>query len=337
MRIAVDAMGGDFAPREVVRGALEAARQNPEIETLYLVGNEVAIQEELKAAKGKTPDVFEIVHASEVVEMHEAPASAVRKKRDSSIARTIELVKEGKAQALFSAGNTGAVVAGATLKLRTLPGVVRPAIAAIVPTPFKPYILVDAGANTDCIPEMLIQFGVMGSVYSREILGVENPSIGVLSIGEEDKKGNDTTRETFRQLENSDLNFIGNVESKDLFEGKVDVVVCDGFVGNVVLKTSEAVAKAIGHWIKEEFTKNLFRLTGAVMLRRALKSIKNKGNPETYGGAPLLGANGVCIIGHGSSSATSVCNGIHVACQAVSHEINHLIEEGVAGLQAPAS
>jgi glycerol-3-phosphate acyltransferase PlsX len=334
MRIAVDAMGGDFAPREVVLGAVQAARQNSQIETLFLVGDESAIRAELKSKGVEGEKVFQIVHATEVVGMHEAPAASVRRKRDSSISRAIDLVKDGEAQAVFSAGNTGAVVAAATLKLRTLPGIVRPAIAAVVPTPVKPFMLVDAGANTDCIPEMLIQFGVMGSVYSKEILGVNNPTVGVLSIGEEDKKGNETTRETFRMLEASQLNFIGNVESKDLFEGKVDVVVCDGFVGNVVLKTSEAVAKAIGHWLKEEFTRNLFRITGAAMLRNALKSIKGKSNPESYGGAPLLGANGVCIIGHGSSSAIAACNGIEVAAQSVSHEISHLIEEGVAGLQS---
>ena len=333
MRIAVDAMGGDYAPREVVLGAVEAARQNSDIETLYLVGDETAIREELRAVKAEANSVFEIVHATEVVGMDEAPASAMRRKKDSSIARSLDLVQEGQAQAIFSAGNTGAVVAGATLKLRTLPGVVRPAIAAIVPTPTNPFVIIDAGANTDCIPEMMIQFAVMGSVYSQEILGVENPSVGILSIGEEDKKGNEATKESFRRLEGTHLNFIGNVESRDLFEGKVDVVVCDGFVGNVVLKTSEAVAKAIGHWIKEEFTQNPFRLLGAAMLRNALKNIKKKGNPDSYGGAPLLGANGVCIIGHGSSSSNAVCNGIQVAAQSVSHEISHLIEEGVAELQ----
>lgn len=338
MRIAVDAMGGDFAPREVVLGAVEAARNNPKIECLFLVGDEAAIRAELHSKDAEGNKVFQVVHATEVVGMHEAPAAAIRRKRDSSISRGIELVKEKEAQAFFSAGNTGAVVAAATLKLRTLPGVVRPAIAAVVPTPVKPFILIDAGANTDCIPEMLIQFGVMGTVYSREILGVSNPTVGVLSIGEEDKKGNETTRETFRMLEASQLNFLGNVESRDLFEGKVDVVVCDGFVGNVVLKTSEAVAKAIGHWLKEEFTRNIFRMTGAAMLTNALKAIKDRGNPESYGGAPLLGANGVCIIGHGSSSATAISNGIEVAAQSVSHEISHLIEEGVAGLQSiPAS
>lgn len=332
MRIAVDAMGGDHAPREIVSGAVAAARHISSVDKVLLVGDEDAVRSELDRHNIVRKDLFEIVHASEVIGMDESPAVSVRRKRDSSICRAVDLVKEGEAKAVFTAGNTGAAVAATTLKLRTLPGVIRPVIAAPVPTPIKPFILIDAGANPDCLPEMLAQFGIMGSIYSREILGVEHPTVGLLSIGEEDKKGNDSTREAFRLLDGAGLNFIGNVEGHDLFEGKVDVAVCDGFVGNVVLKTSEAVAKAIGHWLKEEFTKNPLRLAGAAILKGGLKSIRDRSNPETYGGAPMLGGNGTVTIGHGSSTARAVENGLRFAVESVNHDINHIIIEDIARL-----
>jgi phosphate acyltransferase len=328
MRIAVDAMGGDYAPREIVAGTIEAARQYGQIEKLYLVGDENAIRNEFKAYSA-IPGNIEIRHASEVVGMEEAPAVAIRRKKDSSIGRAVDLVKAGEADAVFSAGNTGAAVAATTLKLRTLEGVQRPAIALVMPTPIKPFVLIDAGANTDCTPLMLAQFAAMGSIYSREIIGQANPLIGLLSIGGEDSKGNETTKEAFAILEKSGLHFQGNIEGHDLFEGKVDVVVCDGFVGNVVLKTSESVAHAIGRWLKEEFTKNPVRLLGSLLLKPALKSLKTRADPAMYGGAPLLGVNGICIIGHGVSSARAVCNGIRVASESIDHHINHEIVEQI--------
>lgn len=326
MRISIDAMGGDFAPHEIVAGTLQAAEQLAGLKKLFLVGNETAIKAELAKHKRPVPACIEIVHASEVVEMGESPAVAIRRKKDSSIARAIELVKEGRADAVFSAGNTGAAVAAATLKLRTLKGVARPAIAAIMPTSKNPFVLLDAGANPDSTPEMIQQYAVMGSIYSREILGVENPSVGLLSIGEEAAKGNETTKKTFSLLEKTHLNFIGNVESRDLFEAKVNVAVCDGFVGNVVLKTSEAVAKMISNWLKEMFRRNPIRILGALLSRGVFKEIKQHGDPSSYGGAPLLGANGVVIIGHGSSNAFATYNGIRVASEAIDHDVNHLIE-----------
>jgi glycerol-3-phosphate acyltransferase PlsX len=291
------------------------------------VGDEKAIQAELTAHKGEVPACIEIVHASEVVGMGESPATAIRRKKDSSIARAVELVKSGKADAIFSAGNTGAAVAAATLKLRTLKGVDRPAIATVMPTPDKAFVLLDAGANPDSSPEMLQQYAVMGTIYSREILGCKNPGVGLLSIGEEAAKGNEVTKKTFSLLENSNINFIGNVESRDLFGGKVDVAVCDGFVGNVVLKTSEAVARMIGNWLKRMFKANPLRILGALLSRGVFNEMKRHADPSTYGGAPLLGDNGVVIIAHGSSNALAAFNGIRVATEAVTHDVNHLIED----------
>ncbi len=326
MRISIDAMGGDFAPQEIVAGTLQAAEEIRGIEKLYLVGDETAIKAELAKHKGPVPACIEVVHASEVVGMGESPAVAVRRKKDSSIARSIELVKEGKAGAIFSAGNTGAAVAAATLKLRTLEGVDRPAIATVMPTSKDPFVLLDAGANPDSTPEMLLQYAVMGSIYSREILGVENPTVGLLSIGEEEGKGNESTKKTFSLLSQSSMNFIGNVESRDLFEAKVSVAVCDGFVGNVVLKTSEAVAKMISNWLKRMFRANLVRKLGALLSIGVFREIRSHADPASYGGAPLLGANGVVIIGHGSSNAFATFNGIRVASEAIDHDVNHLIE-----------
>lgn len=326
MRISIDAMGGDYAPLEIVAGTLVAAEKIQGLEKLYLVGNQTAIQAELDKHKGPIPGCIEIVHASEVVEMGESPAVAIRRKKDSSIARSIELVRDGKADAIFSAGNTGAAVAAATLKLRTLKGVDRPAIATVMPTPVKPFVLLDAGANPDSTPEMLQQFAVMGAIYSREILGVENPRIGLLSIGEEEAKGNETTKKTFSVLQKSHLNFIGNVESRDLFGGKVDVAVCDGFVGNVVLKTSEAVARMIADWLKIMFRANPLRILGYIFSRGVFKEMRAHADPSSHGGAPLLGANGIVIIGHGSSNALAAYNGIRVAAEAINHDVNHLIE-----------
>ncbi len=326
MRISIDAMGGDFAPQEIVAGTLQAAEALSGIEKLFLVGDETAIKAELAKHKGPIPPCIEIVHASEVVGMGESPATAIRRKKDSSIARSVELVKEGKADAIFSAGNTGAAVAAATLKLRTLEGVDRPAIATVMPTSRHPFVLLDAGANPDSTPEMLLQYAVMGGIYSREILGVSNPSIGLLSIGEEEGKGNESTKKTFNLLSQSKLNFVGNVESRDLFGAKVDVGVCDGFVGNVVLKTSEAVAKMISSWLKRMFRANLLRKLGAILAMGVFKEIRSHADPASYGGAPLLGANGVVIIGHGSSNAFATFNGIRVASEAIDHDVNHLIE-----------
>lgn len=326
-------MGGDYAPAALVEGAVRAARELTTISELILVGDEARVKAEL-ARHGPTPSKIRIHHCTEVVEMGESPATAVRRKKDSSINRAIDLVKEGAADAIFSAGSTGAQVASSQLKLRTLDGVQRPAIATVFPSPTKPFVLLDAGANTDCTPQMLLQFAVMGMVYSREILKAPNPRIGLMSIGEEDAKGNAITKEAFGLLEKSGLNFAGNIEGHDLFEGEVDVVVCDGFVGNVILKTSESVAHAVGVWLKKEFKANPVRIFGAICLRGALMGLKRKLDPAQYGGAPLLGVRGVSIIGHGSSNATAVFNGIRVSAEAVNQDINHLIVEEINKVDA---
>ncbi|HEY5653041.1 MAG TPA: phosphate acyltransferase PlsX [Pontiella sp.] len=327
MRISIDAMGGDYAPSEIVAGTLQAAEKLQGLEKLFLVGDESAIKAELSKYKGTVPSCIEIIHASEVVDMGESPAVALRRKKDSSISRSVELVKSGQADAIFSAGNTGAAVAAATLKLRTLKGVSRPAIATVMPSEGEPFILLDAGANPDSTPEMLQQYAVMGSIYSREIMGIKNPSVGLLSIGEEEAKGNEITKKTFDLLKHSHLNFIGNVEGRDLFGGRVNVAVCDGFVGNVVLKTSEAVAGMIKRFLQQMFRKNIFRILGYLLAKGVFKDMRTKADPSSYGGAPLLGANGVVIIGHGSSSAFAVYNAIRVASEAVDHDLNHLIED----------
>lgn len=326
MRIAVDAMGGDFAPTEIVAGAVDAARDLPGIDQIILVGDESAIRREL--AQYPVFPKIEIRHAAEVVGMDESAAQAIRKKKDNSISRIIDLVKNGEADGAVSAGNTGGMVVASTLKLRTLEGILRPAIATVMPTQGRPVILIDAGANVSCDPAMLLQFGVMGSVYSREILGVARPVVGLLSIGGEDIKGNDVTREAFRLMRASPLNFRGNVEGHDLFRGETDVVVCDGFVGNVVLKTAESVAHAIGAWLKQELVRNPIRMVGALLLRNGLKQMKRRMDPEMYGGAPLLGVNGVSIITHGSSSRRAIYHAIRVTRESVGHNVNqHIVEE----------
>ena len=326
MRIAVDAMGGDFAPKEIVAGAVKAARELKDLTLLVLVGQEELIRQELKAYE-PIPEKLVIRHASEVVGMEETPALAIRKKKDNSISRMMDMINAGEVDAAVSAGNTGAMVVAATLKLRTLTGIQRPAIATVMPTMGRPIVLIDAGANTDCSPELLAEFAVMGSVYAREILGQSSPVVGLMSIGGEDSKGNETTKEAFRLLSAAPVNFRGNVEGHDLFRGETDVVVCDGFVGNVVLKTSESVAHAIGSWLKKEFKANPIRILGALLLRGALKTIKKKMDPEMFGGAPLLGVNGVCIITHGSSSRTAIYHAVRVACESVGHHVNDRIIE----------
>ena len=329
MRIAVDAMGGDFAPHAIVEGALLAVKECADIERLYLVGDESAIRAEI-ARCGGASDRIEVRHASEVVGMGESPANAVRRKKDSSINRSMDLVKNGEADAVFAAGSTGAAVAAATLKLRTLEGIRRPGIAVAMPTPAdKPVVVIDGGATTDCTPEILMQFAIMGEVYSRRVIGQAEPKVGLMSVGTEEAKGNALSKETFDLLEKAPIRFIGNVEGHDLFEGEVDVVVCDGFTGNVILKTSESAAHAISKWLKRELTKNPIRILGSLLLSGGLRALKKKTSQKTYGGAPLLGVNGICIIGHGSSDRIAAKNGILQAAQAVALHVNESIVDGI--------
>jgi phosphate acyltransferase len=321
MRIALDAMGGDFAPKNNVEGAVLALKEFSHIEKLFLVGDAMAIGTELKRI-GHQDQRIEIFHASEVVDMRESAAKAIRQKKDSSISRSVDLVKNGSAQAVVSAGHTGAAVAASVLKMRTLKGIERPAVACLLPTELGVFVLIDAGANPDSTPENLLQFGIMGSVFSEQVLGTKRPTVSLLSIGEEDVKGNDITKEAFKLLKTSGLNFKGNIEGRDLYENSSDVVVCDGFTGNVVLKTSESIAYAIFGWLRRELNRGLVRKIGAQLARGAFRDIYKKTNAEEYGGMPLLGVNGVCIIAHGSSSAVAIKNAIRVAAESVQHDLN---------------
>ena len=326
MKIALDAMGHDEGPRKLVEGAALALGEFPEISRLFLTGDTARLEAELKSI-GCNDRRIEIVHCTQVVEMSDHAIDAVRRKKDSSIARAVDLVKSGDAEAVVSAGHTGACVAATTIKLRTLPGIERPGIAATMPTEKNLFVLIDAGANTEPTPTQMMQNAIMGAVYSEHVLGYANPSVGIMSIGTEDEKGNDFTRETFELLKSSGLSFRGNVEGHDLFENPVEVVVADGFTGNIVLKTSEAIAHAIFRWLKHEIYQSPVRKLGALLAKGAFQNIRKKTSSDEYGGMPLLGINGVCIIGHGGSSPTAVKNAVRMAVQSISHQVNpHIVE-----------
>jgi glycerol-3-phosphate acyltransferase PlsX len=327
MRIALDAMGGDIGPPSLVAGAVMALREYHQIQKLYLVGDQPRIEAELE--KHRCSDFrIQIVHSTQVVEMSDTAWSAVRRKKDSSISRAVDLVKHDRADAIVSAGHTGAAVAASIVKLRTLEGIDRPGIAAMLPTQFNVFVLIDAGANIDARPEHLLQYAIMGSVYSRHVLGYKNPTVGLVSLGEEDVKGTELTKEVFKMLKKSALNFVGNIEGRHLFEDPVEVVVCDGFVGNVILKTSESIAVAIFKWLKQELTRTPLRKAGAFLARDAFLAIKDKTNYEEYGGSPLLGVNGICIIAHGASTPLAIKNALRVAAESIEHRVNpHIVEE----------
>jgi glycerol-3-phosphate acyltransferase PlsX len=330
MKIALDAMGGDSAPASTVAGAWEALKKYQDIE-IILVGDKDRVEKELQSVGAwPMPERFSIFHASQVVDMSDNATDAVRRKKDSSISRAAELLAAGEADALISAGHTGALVAAATIRLRMLPGVQRPGIAAIMPTQNSFFLLIDAGANVDSDPRHLFHYGIMGSVYSREVLKIKNPRVGLLNIGSEENKGNELTREAYKLLSGAPINFIGNVEGHDLFDNGVDVVVCDGFVGNITLKTSERLAKAISSWLRSELKQNLVRVVGAVLARDAFSSIRRKTNTEEYGGMPLLGVNGICIKAHGNSTPKAIKNAIRVAREAVTHKVNPSIIAEIA-------
>ncbi|HXA10489.1 MAG TPA: phosphate acyltransferase PlsX [Chthoniobacterales bacterium] len=327
MKIALDAMGGDFGPPNLVGGAVLALREYPQIDQLFLVGDTPQIEAELQKRECNDRRI-EIVHSTQVVAMTDGAVQSVRRKKDSSVSRAVDLVKKGEAAAIVSAGHTGAAVAATTIKLRTLPGIDRPGIAAVFPSETNIFVLIDAGANSDARPEHLLQYGIMGSVYSRHVLGYKNPSIGLMSIGGEDVKGTDLTKEVFKMLKCSALNFRGNVEGHDLFAHPVEVVVCDGFVGNVILKTCESVGDAIFKWLKHELTKNKLRMAGAYLAQSAFRAIRKKVNYEEYGGSPLLGVNGICIIAHGASTPLAIKNALRVATEAIEQQVNpHIVEE----------
>ena len=327
MKIALDAMGGDFGPSYTVPGAVMALKEYRHIEKLFLVGDTPQIEAELKK-HGCSDGRIEIFHATQVVDMSDRAVEAVRRKKDSSISRAVDLVKHDKADAVVSAGHTGAAVAASAIKLRTLPGIDRPGIAAVLPTETNVFVLIDAGANIDARPEHLVQYAFMGTVYSRHVLGYKNPKVGLISLGEEDVKGNEMTKEVFKMLKKSSLNFIGNIEGRHLFEDPVEVVVCDGFVGNVILKTCESISVAIFAWLKHELARTPMRRVGALLARKSFRSIRDKTNYEEYGGSPLLGVDGICIIAHGSSTPLAVKNALRVAAESIEQQVNpHIVEE----------
>jgi glycerol-3-phosphate acyltransferase PlsX len=313
LKIALDAMGGDYAPREIVRGAWEACRETGQ--KVILVGNQDILRQELELLEPCAG--LEIVHAPEFIAMEEAPATAVRRKRNASVVIAAELVRSGEAAAMVSAGSTGATMAAALLRWGRIPGIDRPAIAGVLPTERGVTILLDVGANVDCKPKHLLQFAVMGSLYARNVLGVENPRVGLVNVGEESTKGNELTQETYPLLRESGLNFYGNIEGRDVFQGTVDVAVCDGFVGNVVLKTGEGLATVLMKMIKNELQQSGLSKIGAVLALPALKNLKKRLDYSEYGGAPLLGVNGVAIVCHGSSRALAIKNALTRARESV--------------------
>ncbi|HCX89764.1 MAG: phosphate--acyl-ACP acyltransferase [Deltaproteobacteria bacterium CG12_big_fil_rev_8_21_14_0_65_43_10] len=325
MKIALDAMGGDYAPEVTVEGAILAAREfNTHV---ILVGNQEVIQREL--LKHNTKGLpLSVKHASQVIGMGESPSEGLRKKKDSSIRVAFELIKSGEAKGLVSAGNSGAVLATGIYVLKKLEGVDRPAIAALLPTLKGVSVLLDGGANVVCKSSHLVQFGIMGNVYARYVLGKQDPKVSLLSNGEEDSKGNDVTRDAHVVLKNSFINYTGYVEGMNVYDGSVDVVVCDGFVGNIALKISEGLVYALGNTFKTEMNNGLRSKLAYILAKKPLNNIKKRFDYSEYGGAPLLGIDGIGIISHGNSSARAIKNAVQMAARLVSNRVNpHIIED----------
>jgi len=334
--IAVDAMGGDTAPKAEVDGAIRAARSLGV--KIILVGKQDVLRKELAQHEGIHGLPIEIQHASEQVTMEDSAAKAVRTKRDSSIRVASRLVRDGIAQGVVSAGNTGAAMATAKMVQGMLPGVDRPALASAFPTlKGVPVVVVDVGANVDCSPRMLAQFAIMGDIYSRVIFRKHQPRVGLLSIGEEEHKGNELTRAATPLLKSLPINFIGNVEGRDIYTGETDVIVCDGFIGNVALKVSEGLVDMIYQMLRESLEATITRKIGYVLARTAFQDFKKRVDYSEYGGAPLLGVKGVCIITHGRSNANAIKNAIRVAAEFAGGQINERIEAELANGHVPAA
>ncbi|MDD5020302.1 MAG: phosphate acyltransferase PlsX [Candidatus Omnitrophica bacterium] len=332
VKVAVDAMGGDYAPKVVVEGVIEALRRFDVF--VYLVGPADLVEAELAKHRKFDRSRVEVVAADEIIEMHEPPAAAIRKKKNSSINIGIGLCKEGKADAFFSAGNTGAAVCGATLKLGLLESIERPGIAIVMPNLLGVSLIIDAGANIDPKPLHLLQYGLMGSAYFEQILGKKNPRVGLLNVGEEETKGTEFMKETYQLLEQSPINFIGNVEGKEIFSGNCDVIVCDGFVGNVTLKVAESISETIAYFLRKELLSSIWGKLGYLLARPCFKRFKKQVDYSEYGGAPLLGVDGVVIIGHGRSTSKAVMNAIRFAKEEVERHINESITEQAKKLLA---
>jgi glycerol-3-phosphate acyltransferase PlsX len=319
LNIVVDAMGGDYAPQAVVAGVVEALKETDV--HIVLVGIQEKVEAELK--KYQYPrDRITIIHAPEVVDMHDSAIVALRKKRNSSISIGIDLLKDKQYQAFISAGNTGAVVAVSTINMGMLPGVERPGIGIVIPTLKKFSLMIDVGANTDPKAEHLLQYAFMAQVYAREVLGVAEPTVGLLNIGEEKSKGTDFEKEAHKMMEERVKNFIGNLEANEVFKGKCDCIISDGYVGNIVLKASEGLLESAGALMKREIRKNPFAILGAMILKLSLKDIRKLADYSEYGGAPLLGFNGIVMISHGRSNPKAIKNAIKATAREIEHNIN---------------
>jgi phosphate acyltransferase len=333
--IALDAMGSDRAPRPEIEGAIQAARHYDV--RVALVGREERIRAELARYPAAAGLALDVVNATEVITMEDKAVQAVRTKRDSSLRVGLRMVREGRAAGFITAGNTGAAMIAAKMVLGAIPGVDRPALAAVFPTAVNTVaILLDVGANVDCKPHNLEQFAVMGEIYFRSMFGTKRPRVGLLSIGEEETKGNELTRDSFQLLKQLPLNFVGNVEGRDLYGGQVDVIVADGFVGNVALKTSEGVANLVRATLKETLKTTITRQVGYLLSRSAFADFKKRLDHTEYGGAPLLGVKGVCFITHGSSNANAIKNAIRVAAEFAERKIIDKIEKELAAIRTNA-
>jgi phosphate acyltransferase len=333
--IALDAMGSDRAPKPEIEGAIQAARHHGV--HVILVGPEEMLRAELSRYSAAAGLPIQIVHASEVITMDDKAVQAVRAKRDSTMRVGLRLVREGRALGFVTAGNTGAAMAAAKMVLGAIPGVDRPALAAVFPTAIGTAAeLLDVGANVDCKAHNLEQFAVMGEIYYRSMFGTRRPRVGLLSIGEEETKGNELTREAFQLLKRLPINFVGNVEGRDLYNGEVDVIVADGFVGNVALKISEGVAHLVRNTLKETLRATITRQVGYLLSRSAFSDFKKRLDHTEYGGAPLLGIKGVCFITHGSSNANAIKNALRVSAEFAERSINSEIEKELAKVRAVA-
>ncbi|MDD4767257.1 MAG: phosphate acyltransferase PlsX [Desulfotomaculaceae bacterium] len=330
MRIAVDAMGGDAAPREIVQGALLAATEYNL--SVILVGDEKQVRAEL--GNSDAGGLISVVHTPEAIEMGEHPAVAVRRKKNSSIVRATQLVRDGEAGAVVSAGNTGAAMTSALLYLGRIKGIDRPAIAGVLPNAKGRSLMLDVGANVDCKPAHLLRFGIMGYHYAQKIMGIDNPRVGLLSNGEENTKGNEATLAAFPLLQAAGINFIGNIEGRDIFSGSADVIVCDGFTGNIVLKAGEGLASMLLKMVDEGINSNHLEKSGMIMAMPALKELKKRIDYSEYGGAPFLGVNGVSVICHGSSTAKAIKNAIRLARDSVDNYLVESIRQSMVNMES---